>query len=184
MKKNNIYPLPIELQKKISSESNYAMADFQEFTYRKNIKIIPDAIIGRYCKLFSIDKEKKIKLRLLIQDFVGHKQSVVVSALATWAALYKFKKIIYVSFKFTGFYISDTRQNVYNIIIPVEVHIEAFLLGDLNADGEIDILDVVRLVSLILNDDGTDYELIVSDLNEDGDVNIMDVVLLVQIILN
>ena len=121
LKKNNIYPLPIELQKKISSESNYAMADFQEFTYRKNIKIIPDAIIGRYCKLFSIDKEKKIKLRLLIQDFVGHKQSIVVSALATWAALYKFKKIIYVSFKFTGFYISDTRQNVYNIIIPVDL---------------------------------------------------------------
>ena len=94
LKKNNIYPLPIELQKKISSESNYAMADFQEFTYRKNIKIIPDAIIGRYCKLFSIDKEKKIKLRLLIQDFVGHKQSIEVSDLATWAALYKFKKII------------------------------------------------------------------------------------------
>ena len=47
LKKNNIYPLPIELQKKISSESNYAMADFQEFTYRKNIKIIPDATILR-----------------------------------------------------------------------------------------------------------------------------------------
>ena len=71
-----------------------------------------------------------------------------------------------------------------NIVIPIEVSVEHFLLGDINADGGIDILDVVRLVSLILNDDATDYEFFVSDLNEDNDVNIMDVILLVQIILN
>ena len=89
----------------------------------------------------------------------------------------------YDSGDYTSYLILESNASA-NIIIPIDVHIEAFLLGDLNADGGIDILDVVRLVSLILNDDGTDYELIVSDLNEDGDVNVMDVVLLVQIILN
>ena len=89
----------------------------------------------------------------------------------------------YDSGDYTSYLILESNASA-NIIIPVEVYIEAFLLGDLNADGGVDILDVVRLVSLILNNDGTDYELIVSDLNEDGDVNIMDVVLLVQIILN
>ena len=57
-------------------------------------------------------------------------------------------------------------------------------MGDLNADGGVDILDVVRMVALILNNDGSAYENIVADLNNDNEVNIMDVILLVQIILN
>ena len=89
----------------------------------------------------------------------------------------------YDSGNYTSYLILESNASA-NIIIPIEVQIEAFLLGDLNTDGEIDILDVVRLVTLILNNDGTSYELIVSDLNEDGDVNIMDIILLVQIILN
>jgi len=89
----------------------------------------------------------------------------------------------YDSGNYTSYIILESNASA-NIIIPIEVQIEAFLLGDLNTDGEIDILDVVRLVTLILNYDGTSYELIVSDLNEDGDVNIMDIILLVQIILN
>ena len=54
----------------------------------------------------------------------------------------------------------------------------------MNADGGVDILDVVRMVALILNNDGSAYENIVADLNNDDEVNIMDVILLVQIILN
>ena len=73
-----------------------------------------------------------------------------------------------------------------DIIIPINIYLQGtnYLLGDLNSDGGVDILDVVRLVSVILNGDGTNYELAVSDLNNDGDVNILDVILLVQIILN
>ena len=71
-----------------------------------------------------------------------------------------------------------------NIIIPITSDINSYLSGDLNADGGIDILDVVRLVAMILNNDGSTYEEIVADLNGDSDVNIMDVILLVQIILN
>ena len=71
-----------------------------------------------------------------------------------------------------------------NIIIPVSASIDNYVMGDLNSDGGVDILDVVRMVALILNNDGSVYENIVADLNNDNEVNIMDVILLVQIILN
>ena len=71
-----------------------------------------------------------------------------------------------------------------DIIVPVSASIDNYIMGDLNADGGVDILDVVRMVALILNNDGSAYENIVADLNNDDEVNIMDVILLVQIILN
>ena len=76
------------------------MGDPEEFTYKKNIKLVPDKIIQKYCELFSLDRTKKIKLRLLIQNFIGFKQNSVGSTLATWSALYESRKILYVSFKF------------------------------------------------------------------------------------
>tara|TARA_B100002051_G_scaffold42349_2_gene36698 strand:- start:651 stop:5150 length:4500 start_codon:yes stop_codon:yes gene_type:complete len=83
-------------------------------------------------------------------------------------------------------YISLSTNASEDIIIPFSVSYSAadFMMGDLNSDGGVDILDVVRLVSIILNGDGTGYELSVSDLNSDNDVNIMDCILLVQIILS
>ena len=121
LKNKNIYPLPIELEKKIFSESNYFINDPQEFTYRKNTKLIPDKIIRKYCELFSIDETKKIKLRLLLQDFIGNKQFFVGSLLSTWASLYELKKILYVSFKFNCFYVPDSRKNILKIIIPLDI---------------------------------------------------------------
>ena len=83
-------------------------------------------------------------------------------------------------------YLSIDNNTSNDVIVPIIVHVNesGYLMGDLNSDGAIDILDVVRLVSVILYDDGSDYELIVSDLNQDSDINIMDAILLVQIILN
>ena len=106
LKNKNIYPLPIELKKEIFTKSNYVVNAPQEFTYRKNTKLIPDKIIRKYCELFSIDETKKIKLRLLLQDFIGGKQIAVGSLLATWSSLYELKKILYVSFKFTKAFLS------------------------------------------------------------------------------
>ena len=52
--------------------------------------------------------------------------------------------------------------------------------GDINSDGQINVIDVVLLVSNILDDtvDGN------GDMNQDGSLNVLDVVLLVDIILN
>ena len=47
------------------------------------------------------------------------------------------------------------------------------VLGDLNFDSQIDVLDVVLLVGFALeNDFPTDVEFIVSDVNEDGQINV------------
>ena len=56
------------------------------------------------------------------------------------------------------------------------------IAGDLNNDGDANILDIVILVEYILS--STTVELEGSDINNDGDANILDVVQLVNIILN
>ncbi len=122
LKKNNIFPIPIELEKKISSKdiSLFDM-DYEEFVYNKNVELVPDTILKKYCHLFSIDKKKIKKLRLLIQDFLFKKHSLISSVLSLWMAAHPKKKIIYVSFKFTCFYITDINQNIFKIIIPIDI---------------------------------------------------------------
>ena len=59
---------------------------------------------------------------------------------------------------------------------------EAFaLLGDMNGDENLNVLDVIILVNMALG--SIDIDLI-GDINSDGGINILDVVLLVNIILN
>ena len=55
--------------------------------------------------------------------------------------------------------------------------------GDVNFDNEINILDVVLMVSFILGEPTDEYELSASDINQDGLLNILDIVALVNIIL-
>ena len=54
--------------------------------------------------------------------------------------------------------------------------------GDINGDGDINILDAVLLINNILSP--LPYEIDGGDLNDDGTINILDVVQLVNIILN
>jgi len=53
------------------------------------------------------------------------------------------------------------------------------LIGDINDDGEINVIDVVQLVSLVLNNEYNAS----GDLNYDNNLNVLDVVTLVNIIL-
>ena len=58
------------------------------------------------------------------------------------------------------------------------------LLGDINVDGTINILDAVILVNFVLGFQiPTDIELLVSDLNSDGILNVLDIIQLANIIL-
>ncbi len=57
--------------------------------------------------------------------------------------------------------------------------IEAYDIGDLNIDGDINILDIVELVDIVLS--ANQYSFI-GDTNSDGVNNILDIILLVSII--
>ena len=54
-------------------------------------------------------------------------------------------------------------------------------LGDMNGDGDLNVLDVVILANLILAGDDSN---LAGDLNQDGSLNILDIVNLVNLILD
>lgn len=57
--------------------------------------------------------------------------------------------------------------------------------GDINEDGDVDILDIVYFVDLIMSQDEPDiFEIYILDLNEDGFLDILDVVHLVGMIID
>ena len=67
-----------------------------------------------------------------------------------------------------------------------DVDLLAIILGDINFDGAVDILDVVVQVNAILTGSGEDLsssEFTAADFNGDGILNVIDVVLLVNAIL-
>jgi len=55
------------------------------------------------------------------------------------------------------------------------------LQGDMNSDGNLDVLDIVALVNMILSEEGNNP---LGDMNGDGAYNILDVVILANIILS
>ena len=58
-----------------------------------------------------------------------------------------------------------------------------YLIGDLNSDSIIDILDVVLTVEIILNQDSSDDFNSLADINYDGNIDVFDILLLVSMIL-
>jgi len=71
-------------------------------------------------------------------------------------------------------------ENIYKLTSDDEN-----LIGDLNFDGQLNILDVMQLINFILgNSELTNQQYAVSDINLDGTINILDIVQLVNIILN
>ena len=56
--------------------------------------------------------------------------------------------------------------------------------GDVNADGSIDVLDIVLVVNIIIETyDPSDDEFSAADINNDGVVDVLDIVILVNAIL-
>jgi len=59
------------------------------------------------------------------------------------------------------------------------------LLGDVSLDSEINVLDVVTLISYVLYfEEPTDYQFWAGDINGDSSLNVLDVVMLIDIILD
>jgi len=121
LKKNNIFPLPIELEKKITSYAGYNIVDSDpnEFSFKKCKKLIPDSTLKKYSCLFSIDEKNTKKLRLLIFETVRNIYAEI-GILKVWSDLYPKVKIIYVNFDFKYFYMPDVDvNNIFKITIPL-----------------------------------------------------------------
>ena len=56
------------------------------------------------------------------------------------------------------------------------------IVGDINNDEAVDVLDIVVLVNMVLGFESSNFQ--VADINSDGSVNIQDIILVVNIILN
>jgi hypothetical protein len=76
--------------------------------------------------------------------------------------------------------ISSNSQSAVTIPVSLLV-LDNGLLGDVNGDGLLNVLDVVTLVNIILNND--DY-ILAGDMNQDGALDVLDIVTLVNIILS
>ena len=64
------------------------------------------------------------------------------------------------------------------LVFPVSQQ-SSSLIGDINSDDVVNVLDVVMLVNMVLSDESSSS----ADINNDGIINILDVVMLVNIIL-
>ena len=121
LRKKNIFPLPLELEKNLPKASfPNCDRDPNEITYKRNMKLVPDEILKKYCNLFSLKDEKIKKLRLLLQDVFGGR-FYISGLLDIWSDLHSSKKIIYISFKFFSFYMSNKSSNLSKIVIPLDI---------------------------------------------------------------
>ena len=69
-----------------------------------------------------------------------------------------------------------------SIFMPV-VEPEAVLLGDVDVDGAVTVTDVVKMVSVVLNENADDVIMMHGDVNGDGDLDVADVVAIVNKVL-
>ena len=112
-------------------------------------------------------------------DLKDYLQSLGINDLSSWTLL----KAHCISDN--GAKIAGTATNSFGswvtFVINLEDELVDEILGDLNNDSSIDILDVIVLVNYILNSDN--LELDGADINNDGAINILDIVSLVDSIL-
>jgi len=72
-----------------------------------------------------------------------------------------------------------------SVVEPYILHSTTPVMGDLNSDGAVDILDVILLVAIILGQvSGTEYQNIVGDTNGDLVLDVIDIVTIVGWIMN
>lgn len=91
------------------------------------------------------------------------------------------------TFKITNIILgSGEMANKYSGVSSVNciVNVDDILRGDMNADGELDVMDVTTLVRYVLNNESDPVTDKVADVNSDGEVDVMDVTLTIRCILN
>ncbi len=65
-----------------------------------------------------------------------------------------------------------------------KVSAPSFIRGDVNMDGKVNVSDVTTLISYVLGNDVSSFNILAANLNDDDDINVSDVTLLISIVLN
>ncbi len=80
---------------------------------------------------------------------------------------------------------SSGKEDLTNIYVQsVTVDSNSVMLGDLNFDGVLNVIDVVSLVNGILGNNLSPDQSLAGDMNNDGTINVIDIVSLVNLILS
>ena len=76
----------------------------------------------------------------------------------------------------------DSAQSTLSLESCVESYISDYILGDVNLDGNLDVLDIVIVVNMIFELENPNY--LLADVNNDSVINVLDVILIVNNILD
>lgn len=80
---------------------------------------------------------------------------------------------------------SDLDKNMITLAdVTFELEVIDAEPGDVNKDGEINVMDVVEMVAYIMGDGAEGFVFAAADLYPDGAINVMDLVNLVELIMN
>ena len=121
--KSGIYPLPIGEIKNISIE-DYSMftVDPNQYSLKKTDIMTNINIIKFFNELFLINKDDQNIIRQIVFQKVFNQQINIGAYLNIWRE-YKKKKILFISFDFSSFYIPFLKNGVYKIIFPINLKI-------------------------------------------------------------
>ena len=95
------------------------------------------------------------------------------------------RKQVTQSFHQAGGFCNEPLPFLHGMFGQLDAVSGSWILGDINNDSLVNVLDIVLIVNFILmTDEPTDAEFYVGDVNSDGQLNVLDVVAIVQMILN
>ena len=118
-----------------------------------------------------------------VQVYGSYTINEVMNNLGNYSILHTYEGQDHVPFSASNmdFEVEFTSEFLYNIVCSGEDN----LLGDINQDEIIDILDIVILINYVLNvETPTINEFNSADINEDDELNVLDIVLIVDLILD
>ncbi len=82
-------------------------------------------------------------------------------------------------------YANNEIDTEWMLAVIYDLIASSVLLGDVNEDGIINILDIVAVINFVLlTTNPNDTQFTASDMNSDGIINILDIVIIVNLILS
>ena len=70
-------------------------------------------------------------------------------------------------------------------ILGLQNYLATNILGDLNADGVVNVVDIIQLVNQITSqEEASLFEMQIGDVNNDGTVNVLDIIEIVSQLTN